>query len=97
VLDGFRYRVQRVQLLPGDRLCMVTDGITEAADAGSALYGSARLRAALATVPPQASAGDITRQVRQDVGAFVAGAEASDDLAILVLHWRGPVVAVSAG
>ena len=35
------------------------------------------------------SAVDITAQVRGHVGQFVAGAEPSDDLAILVLHWIG--------
>lgn len=90
VLDDFDYTVQHVQLVPGDRLCMVTDGITEAADATGALYGSARLRDALARNAGVGDAGDIVRSVRADVARFVAGAEASDDLAILVLHWHGP-------
>ena len=92
VVDDFAYTVQRIQLHPGDRLCMVTDGITEAANANAELYGSARLRGALAGLVAGSSAQDITRQVREDVGAFVAGAEASDDMAILVLHWTGPSV-----
>ena len=82
---------RRIQLRAGDRLCMVTDGITEAANGDDALYGSARLRAALAALGVDPSADAITRHVREDVGAFVAGAEASDDLAILVLHWIGPL------
>jgi serine phosphatase RsbU (regulator of sigma subunit)/CHASE2 domain-containing sensor protein len=95
VVDDFEYRVHRVQLLPGDRLCMVTDGITEATDNANGLYGTARLRQALARMPLAPSAADITRQVREDVGYFVAGAEASDDLAILVLHWKGPAPAAT--
>ena len=90
VVDDFEYRVHKVRLLPGDRLCMVTDGITEAANANNELYGSARLRTALAGMALAPTASDITRHVREDVGRFVAGAEASDDLAILVLHWKGP-------
>ena len=90
VVDDFAYQVHRVQLLPGDRLCMVTDGITEASNAEQELYGSARLRLALAGLEASADAAAVTRQVRDDVGRFVAGAEPSDDLAILVLHWRGP-------
>lgn len=90
VVDDFDYQVHRVQLQPGDRLCMVTDGITEAANAAQELYGNARLRAALAGLATGAEASAITRSVREDVGRFVAGAEPSDDLAILVVHWRGP-------
>ena len=90
VVEDFDYRVHRVQLLPGDRLCMVTDGITEAANAAQELYGNVRLRAALAGLDAASDAATITRTVREDVGRFVAGAEPSDDLAILVLHWKGP-------
>jgi len=90
VVDDFSYVLQRFQLAPGDRLCMVTDGITEAANHAGDLYGSRRLQAALALLAPQAPAEAIVRSIRQDVADFVAGAEASDDMAILVLHWRGP-------
>lgn len=90
VVEDFEYRVQRVQLLPGDRLCMVTDGITEASNNTSELYGSSRLRQALASVELGPSASDMTQHLRHDVARFVDGAEASDDLAILVLHWKGP-------
>lgn len=90
VLDDFVYTVQRMQLAPGDRLCMFTDGITEAANADSELYGSVRLRDALARSGSDADADTIVRVLRDDVAQFVAGAEASDDLAILVLHWQGP-------
>ncbi len=93
VLDDFTYTVQRMRLAPGDRLCMVTDGITEAANSADALYGNARLRDALARCGGgEADADTIVQVVREDVAQFVAGAEASDDMAILVLYWRGPTV-----
>jgi len=93
VVEDFAYTVSRTQLHAGDRLCMVTDGITEATDSAGELYGSARLRVALSALGVGASAGAITQRVRADVSTFVADAEASDDLAILVLHWVGPPTA----
>lgn len=96
VVDDFAYAVQRFQLQPGDRLCLVTDGITEAANHAGDLYGSQRLHAVLQTLDQRHSAEAIVHAIRQDVGAFVAGAEASDDMAILVLHWRGPHAAVES-
>lgn len=89
VLDDFAYMVQRLQMAPGDRLCMVTDGITEAANGEGELYGGARMRAALSQVG-SADADAIVQALREDVAQFVCGAEASDDLAILVVHWHGP-------
>lgn len=91
LLDDFVYTVQRVRLAPGDRLCMFTDGITEAANGADALYGRARLRDTLARCAgDRADTDTIVQVVREDVAQFVAGAEASDDMAMLVLHWRGP-------
>ncbi len=89
VLDDFTYTVQRLQLAPGDRLCMVTDGITEAANEARELYGGVRMRQALTQIGT-GGADAIVRELREDVARFVAGAEASDDLAILVVHWHGP-------
>jgi len=89
VLDDFAYVVQRLQLVPGERLCMFTDGITEAANDAGELYGGVRLCAALAQVG-DSDADTIVQALREDVALFVAGAEASDDLAILVVHWHGP-------
>ncbi len=90
VVEDFPYVVQRIQLLPGDRLCLVTDGITEAANGAGELYGNGRLRKSLARLDAAPSPGAVIQRVRQDVADFVAGAEASDDLAVLVLHWIGP-------
>lgn len=89
VLDDFHYGVQRLQLSPGDSLVMVTDGITEAADPLGQLYGSGRMRDALAALEPRQGVDAIVAALRRDVADFVAGAEASDDLAILVLRWQG--------
>lgn len=89
-IDDFAYPVQQLRLAPGDRLCMFTDGITEAANRDEALYGKERVEAALAGVPPGASAHAVTQALRDDVALFVAGAEASDDMAILVVQWLGP-------
>jgi len=90
VLDDFAYTVQHLQLAPGDDLVMMTDGITEAANPAADLYGSERLRVALAAVGDAAPVEAIVKRLRSDVADFVDGAEASDDLAILVVRWNGP-------
>jgi serine phosphatase RsbU (regulator of sigma subunit)/CHASE2 domain-containing sensor protein len=88
--DGFPYDAATRQLEPGDTLCLITDGITEAAAPDGTLYGRPRLEALLGGLAPAASAGEIGEAIRRDVAAFTGDAEASDDMAILVLRYTGP-------
>jgi serine phosphatase RsbU (regulator of sigma subunit)/CHASE2 domain-containing sensor protein len=89
VVEHYAYTTQHLQLQAGDRLCMVTDGVTEAMNAQGELYSASRLQVALTRVGPNDSATAAVKQLRRDVAAFVQGAEASDDLTILVLRWNG--------
>ncbi len=88
--DGIPYDAATRQLEPGDTLCLITDGITEAAAPDGTLYGRPRLEALLGGLAPAASAGEIGEAIRRDVAAFTGDAEASDDMAILVLRYTGP-------
>jgi adenylate cyclase len=88
-VDGFPYTASTRRLEPGDTLCLVTDGVTEAADAGGELYGRERLEMLLAKTGPGTSAADVGDAIRQEIGRFTEGVEPSDDLAILVVRWKG--------
>jgi CHASE2 domain-containing sensor protein/serine phosphatase RsbU (regulator of sigma subunit) len=91
-VDAFAYRSARDRLRGGEILCVVSDGITEAHDRGGALYGSARICAALrASVERGAPrAGTVAEALRHDVELFAAGTEPADDKTVLVLRWNGP-------
>ena len=89
-VDEFPYEANRHRLEPGDTLCVVTDGVTEAARAGGELYGRKRLEGLLDSLGETGSARKVCEALREDVTRFTAGAERSDDLAILVLRWTGP-------
>ncbi|MCC7081437.1 MAG: CHASE2 domain-containing protein [Burkholderiales bacterium] len=95
-LETFEYREQYWRLRPGDSLVLFTDGIAEAENAAGALYGKERLAQCLRRLPAGTSAAAVVQAVRADVGAFVAGAPASDDLTLLVLRWLGPDATPSA-
>ena len=90
VLDDFPYDSASHVMRAGETICLVTDGVTEAMNAAGELYGRARLEAALAGIPASATAAEIGEAVKVDVSRFTAGAEASDDVTILVLQWHGP-------
>ena len=85
-MEGIRYRVNTVQLKPGDLLYLYTDGVTEATDAGNNLYGEVRLQAVL----QQKNVGDVEsvcRQVKENVDNFVGDAPQFDDITMLALRY----------
>ena len=88
VIDDFDYTAQHAQLSPGDTLCLLTDGITEALNATGERYGTKRLLRVLST-----STGEppirVVEQIKNEVAGFTAGVEASDDITLLVLRWNG--------
>jgi adenylate cyclase len=92
MVDDFPYAAQFVRLSPGDTLVLVTDGITEAMNPDSQIYGTQRLERALLSAQAGSSAALIDA-VRDDVARHVAGAEASDDMTLLVIRWT-PLVDV---
>lgn len=89
VVEAYAYRPQRYRLLPGEALCLFTDGVTEAMNAAGELYGRQRLLSALNSLGGFAEPLQVVNTIRDDVRAFVLSAERSDDLAILVLRWNG--------
>jgi adenylate cyclase len=89
ILEDFSYPAERFQLQPGDMLCVITDGITEAMTAAGQVMGREHAGDVLAALPREASPGAALRALHDAVDVFVAGAEPSDDLTILAVRWRG--------
>jgi serine phosphatase RsbU (regulator of sigma subunit)/CHASE2 domain-containing sensor protein len=87
VPEKFPFVTHAVQLAPGEWLCAVTDGVTEAMDPSGALYGVRRLEEVLRSLGADVTPQQITAAVRDDVKAFVGNASASDDLTLLALRW----------
>ncbi len=76
-------------MTPGESLCLYTDGVTEAMNAGGELYGRQRLFSVLTAVLAAGDAVKLVNAVRDDVREFVSASERSDDLTILALRWNG--------
>ncbi len=87
-MDGVKYQEYEMQLQPGDKLFLYTDGVPEATDAKKKMFGTERLLAAL-NAGPAANAEQTIKNVRQAVDRFAAGAEQFDDLTMLCLEYRG--------
>ncbi len=87
-MDMARYKQYELQLRPGDRLFVYTDGVPEATDAENTLFGTDRMLCALNT-EPAASPQQILKNVRGAVDGFVKDAEQFDDLTMMCFEYRG--------
>jgi serine phosphatase RsbU (regulator of sigma subunit) len=90
VAEDVAFSIEHMELAPGDAICVITDGITEAMNPEGKLYGDTRIPELLQGRGRGLSASDLLNLIRDDVRAFVDHAEQSDDLALLVVRWHGP-------
>ena len=87
-MDGIRYKEYEIQLDPGAKLFLYTDGVPEATDADNELFGTQRMLDALNS-DPSAAPEQILNNVRSAVDGFVKGAEQFDDLTMLCVEYKG--------
>ena len=87
-MEGVRYRDYELQLSPGDRLFVYTDGVAEATNSANELYGTERMIAAL-NIAPEVPPMEILKNVRSDVDHFVGSAPQFDDLTMLCIEYKG--------
>ena len=87
VVDGFPYSGLSVQLAPGDCLCLITDGVTEAQDESGAFFGSERAMDYLGRTAHLEEPEVLVEGLAQKVLAFAGSAEQADDVCILCLRW----------
>ncbi|MCR5451434.1 MAG: PP2C family protein-serine/threonine phosphatase, partial [Lachnospiraceae bacterium] len=86
--DDSEYTEYEIQLNPGDRLFVYTDGVPEATNGSGEMYGTDRALEVLQR-DKDASCEKLLEDVWQDVGVFVGDAEQFDDLTMLALEYKG--------
>ena len=78
---------QRVEIRPGERIVLYTDGITDAVGPDGSRFGDERLRTTIAeSCVADGTAVDTCRAVVQSVLRFQGTASPADDLALLVFR-----------
>ena len=93
MLDGGSYDDATINLRPGDRLCLYSDGVIEQFSPNGVedQFGEERLLKHLigharAGVEPDRVVNDIVA----DVSRFSGGRAFSDDVSLVIVDWRGP-------
>ena len=87
-MEGMRYREASLDLTPGDRIFLYTDGVTEATNAAQELYSDPRLYETINQTSGM-SLTDTLRTVKADIDGFVGDAPQFDDITMLVLEFKG--------
>ena len=88
-MPGGSYPTHTAQLLPGDRLVLFTDGVTEAFNPAEELYGAQRL-ADEVHVHGGGTPAALVERICQSVTNFAGTAPQSDDITLTVLTWGAP-------
>lgn len=88
-MEGARYREYTIDMEPGTKIFVYTDGVAEANNSKEELFGTDRMIDALhkgENGTPQ----DVLQAVKQGVDEFVGKAPQFDDLTMLCLQYNGP-------
>lgn len=94
-MEGMPYAQGQIALFAQDEVCVYTDGVTEAADPASELFGEKRLAETLARCDERGLAvAGLPEAVTAGIDAFAASAPQADDITILCARWDLPVAQV---
>jgi sigma-B regulation protein RsbU (phosphoserine phosphatase) len=87
-MEGIKYQEYTLQLQPGAKLFLYTDGVTEATNAEEKMFGMDKTVDAL-NLNPKASTHEILETVQREIDGFVKEADQFDDITMLCLEYRG--------
>ena len=86
-VEGIKYKEYEIQLEPGSKLFVYTDGVPEATNVNLELFGTDRMLEALNSAP-DAAPKEILDNVQHAVDEFVSEAEQFDDLTMLCVEYN---------
>ncbi len=89
VMPDMNFRQHEFHLDPGDALFVYTDGVPEATNAASELFGSERMLKALNT-HPEKGPEELLPSLHWEIRKFVGDAPQFDDITMLMLEYKGP-------
>ncbi|SDL13925.1 Serine phosphatase RsbU, regulator of sigma subunit [Sarcina sp. DSM 11001] len=88
-MEGVHYKGYDLQLNPGDKLFVYTDGVPEATDGSGEMFGTDHMITALRSCTDN-TPEEILQGVKSAVDSFVGDAEQFDDLTMMCLEYKGP-------
>ena len=92
-MTGVSYTDYEIQLHPGDKLFLYTDGVPEATSSTDGMFGLDRMLEAL-NRNSESSPEELLKNVRAAVDGFVKDDEQFDDLTMMCVEYKGKEVPV---
>ena len=87
VIEGVRYTEYELNLEPGSKIFVYTDGVAEATNSNEELFGTDRMIEAL-NINPDNDPKSILETINSEVSKFVGDAPQFDDLTMLCLEFK---------
>lgn len=87
LVEQAEFESTEMQMLPGDTLVLFTDGITEAENTSSELFGYDRLREVTTRAARESMEG-MQKAILDAVSEFARGAPQADDITLLIVRYR---------
>ena len=88
IFDSAKYSSGTIRFGTGDVFFLYTDGVTEAVRKDGAFYGEERMLECLRN-NHKLFPVDLTKFIRQDVLEWMKDVEQADDIALLVVKYKG--------
>ena len=89
-MEDSQYQEYEMELKPGDRFFVYTDGVPEATNAAEEFYGTDRMIEAL-NEAPELEPEELLSHMKEKVDVFVGEAPQFDDLTMLAFHYKGRI------
>ncbi len=81
--------VEEIQLVPGDLLCLWTDGVTEIQNSAGEEFEQQRLEEVLQSVPSDMTAEDVIEEIEVTSRRFGENKPFEDDFTVMVMRYHG--------
>ena len=93
VMENYEYQIAHMQLQSGDMLVLISDGITEAQNLETELYGTIKIINYLNTVDKESHYAEaVCRGLYKDVKQYTKEASQSDDITIMTLKFDASAI-----
>lgn len=89
VMQDYKYKSDKVYLVPGERLFLYTDGATDAQNEDGKFFGTERLKNVLNSLSPTCTAKDTINEVSEALLQYAGKSPQTDDITLLELYFKG--------